>query len=679
MSATRLSRRGVVRRWLAVGAVAATSGIVGVATSGAGVATAAVSDGDWLGIVNTYRQMSGLSPVSANATWSSQAAAHSCYMLENGITHDETPGASGYTEGGDTAGNSGNVAVSSSFDATPRSHIDLWMTGPFHAIGILRHNLATTGFGLCRDTTTPTPWHSGATLDVIRGLVGRARPSTPIVFPGDGATVPLTRFVTEFPNPMDMCGWSGDAGLPLIAMMPSPVGSAVATLEGPSGPIDTCVLHAGNVSDPTAKAILGGENAVVVMPRTVLTTGRYDVRVVTNGGTATWSFNVDPSAPLRASVPEISPEELPDTSAAGDRSAFRPVTPYRLVDSRISKGTVRLKAGTTTRIAVTEDPSVTAVSANFVAVFPEADGYLTAFNCTKQRPTVSSLNFRRGTVVANQAIVPLKQGDVCIFSKATTDIVIDVNGFYHTASGGEGYVAVTPSRLFDSRKSGTLRAGRTTVIEVVGVEGGAPAGAEAVALNVAAIDAAKAGWLKVAPCGTAGRAEISSLNYRANEVRPNSVVVPVDDRGRICVTSLRTVDVTVDLTGYFAGSGRRFLPLDPIRLFDSRSPFPELNPATGGRRVGGGRVVRLQIAGERGIPADAKAASLNIAATGTSASTFLTAYPCGARPTTASLNLSPEQATMANGAMVKLNGNGEVCIYTRSAVHVIVDVNGVWY
>ena len=51
------------------------------------------------------------------------------------------------------------------------------MTGPFHAIGILRHNLRTSGFGLCASNDTPTPWHSGGTLDVIRGLDGTPRPS----------------------------------------------------------------------------------------------------------------------------------------------------------------------------------------------------------------------------------------------------------------------------------------------------------------------------------------------------------------------------------------------------------------------------------------------------------------------------------------------------------------------
>ena len=88
-------------------------------------------DAPWLSVVNYYRAMAGLGPVVENAALSPGAYNHSCYMLWNGITHDETPGLPGYTTSGDTAGNNSNVAVSSGYDATDRNHIDLWMTGPF--------------------------------------------------------------------------------------------------------------------------------------------------------------------------------------------------------------------------------------------------------------------------------------------------------------------------------------------------------------------------------------------------------------------------------------------------------------------------------------------------------------------------------------------------------------------
>ena len=168
---------------------------------------------DWLTTVNYFRAMAGLGSVVEDGSMSAGAAAHSCYMLYNGISHDETPGLQGYTPEGDVAGNSGNVAVSSLINTSARSHVELWMSGPFHAIGILRPNLHSTGFGRCDLASTPT-WHSGATLDVLRGLGNDPRPANPILFPGNGTTTNLDRFVVESPSPMTFCGWTGSAGLP---------------------------------------------------------------------------------------------------------------------------------------------------------------------------------------------------------------------------------------------------------------------------------------------------------------------------------------------------------------------------------------------------------------------------------------------------------------------------------
>ena len=137
------------------------------------------------------------------------------------------------------------------------------MSGPFHAVGILRANLTQTSYGQCSSPTNPstTTWRSAATLDVIRGLASAAEPSTPIVFPGNGATTSLTRFVAESPDPRTFCGWSGQSvGLPLLALMPAGVSSAGATITGPNGPVATCVLHGANTTG-IASSILGGDNA----------------------------------------------------------------------------------------------------------------------------------------------------------------------------------------------------------------------------------------------------------------------------------------------------------------------------------------------------------------------------------------------------------------------------------
>ncbi len=669
-------RRGrrLITSLVALSAVSSTLIITGGAQS-----AGAVSDDDWLGIVNTYRAMSGLAPVTANSTWSAEAEAHSCYMLLNGITHDEVPGRPGYTSGGDVAGNSGNVAVSSAVSATPRNHIDLWMTGPFHAIGILRHNLRSSGFGLCASADTPTPWRSGGTLDVLRGLDGTPRPSQPILFPGNGATVPLHSFITETPNPVTMCGWSGAAGLPLIAMMPSTVSAATATLSGPGGPVQTCVLHAGNANDNTARAIMAGDNAVVVVPRQPLADGVYTATVTSDGGATSWTFTVDRSASLSAAPPEPPPPAT-KTAPVAAPARFEPVTPFRFVDTRIGLGSGRLQGGKVTRLTVSTDPSVVAVSANFVSTEASGAGYLSTYNCTTGLPEVSTLGYLPGGAVANQAFVPLAGGELCVFSLTDSDVVIDINGYYRTDKGA-GFVPVTPVRLHDTRSPGNvaLGEGRELVLEVAGTTPGAPAGSKAVAINLTAIVAAGPGFVRAYPCGAPSAAQISSINFGPGEVRANTVVTPVASDGTICLQSNTTVDVAIDLAGYYSSTGgQQYQPLKPVRLLDTRYRTSDLNAFTDGRALGAGETITLRIAGRQGVPAGAKAASLNITSVQSGSPSFVTAFPCGIRPLASNVNIAPEQVATANGAMVKLSSSGDLCLYAERPVHLIVDINGIW-
>ena len=88
--------------------------------------------------------------------------------------------------------------------------------------------------------------------------------------------------------------------------------------------------------------------------------------------------------------------------------------------------------------------------------------------------------------------------------------------------------------------------------------------------------------------------------------------------------------------------------------------------------------MRLKIAGTRGVPEKAAAVSVNLTATEAVAGSFLTAYPCGTRPATSTLNIFPFQTAAANGAMVKLSESGELCVFTLAPVHVIVDINGIY-
>ncbi len=486
--------------------------------------------------------------------------------------------------------------------------------------------------------------------------------------------MPLNRFITESPNPVTLCGWTGTAGLPLIAMMPGTVRNANSSLVGPNGPVETCTLHGGNSGgNATAQAILNADNAVVVMPRDVLVDGEYTATVQSDGGTASWTFKVDRYGPLTATAPVF-----PDTAPSSETTRFSPTVPFRLVDSRLGSGAVRLAAGTVTRVHVA-DPSVAAVSANFVAVNPGEEGFLTAYNCTTEVPVVSMIGYGPGDILANQAIVPLDEGDLCLYSLKSTDVVIDVNGYF-SADGGSGFVPVTPQRLLNTADPGAGPMAPMVERSLVIAGGAAPSEATAVALNVTAVRPSSDGYVQVYPCGSASSTEFSTLNYVQGDNRPNSVVVPVGVGGAVCFRTLTDSDLIVDFTGYFVKKGGlSYLPLDAIRLFDSRSPYDELNGVTGGNRVGADQVVRIRIAGKRGVPSNAQAVSVNITATGVQGiGTHLTAYPCGARPYSSNVNISPADPASANGTLVKLSADGDLCVYTLNEVHIIVDINGVW-
>ncbi len=636
----------------------------------------------WLSVVNYYRAMAGLGAVVENTSLSPGAYNHSCYMLWNGITHDETPGLRGYTTNGDTAGNNGNVAVSSGYDATDRNHIDLWMTGPFHAIGILRYNLQSVGYGKC---TTPTnayqPWKSAATLNVLTGLnYSLTRPATPILFPGNGTTTSLTKFIAESPNPVSLCGWTGAAGLPVIAMMPEKFTSVTsATITGPTGALPTCALHAGNTSDPTAKAILGGDNAVTVLPRTALVNGVYTVRIVTNTRTVQWSFTVDSAA-----ATGIMP--IPTVTPVSGASAYTAMTPFRLADSRTKYRITQLLANTPKKIKVAGVAGIpvdaTALSANFTEVGAPGAGHLTVYNCTATRPTASTLNYYAGETVPNAGLFPLSSGgELCLFSPQTVHVVIDVTGYFRPSSTlrFEGLDAAplldTTTRL---RSTGRTVNGQTLSVNVPAAGIGVPTGAAAVAVNITGINPSAAAHITAYPCGGAVPT-VSNVNPTVGTTKQNFAIVPLSASGMLCVYTLKAMDVKVDVLGYFTPSGpHTMVPSTPTRVIDTRDLYrTQMNMGTSGGVLPANTTKVLQLAGQRGIPANASVMSVNVAAVTPTGTGSLTLWDCSAQPDIQTVNYRTSR-TVANGVQVQLSTGGAMCIRSTVATHLVIDVTGWW-
>jgi len=120
----------------------------------------------------------------------------------------------------------------------------------------------------------------------------------------------------------------------------------------------------------------------------------------------------------------------------------RSIEPSRLLETRKGDKTVDGKfegigqasadSFTNVRIAGRGDiPTVaTAAILNLTIVFPPAPGFATIAPCTATPPTASTINCGPGAVVANGVTAKVDaNGDVCIYTLAPTDILIDANGY----------------------------------------------------------------------------------------------------------------------------------------------------------------------------------------------------------------------------------------------------------
>jgi hypothetical protein len=168
------------------------------------------------------------------------------------------------------------------------------------------------------------------------------------------------------------------------------------------------------------------------------------------------------------------------------------------------------------------------------------------------------VNFLAGENRANQTMVGLGGGALCIFVFASTHLVVDVAGWFGPGDGGVPLQPITASRIVDTRSAvggpkGPMTPGETRVIDPA-ASGALPAGAHVVLLNVVATQAAAPGFLTVYPCKD-GRPSTSSVNYQPGNEATNLVTVPLDADGRICVFSFERTEVVIDLLGAFGAPG----------------------------------------------------------------------------------------------------------------------------
>ncbi len=358
----------------------------------------------------------------------------------------------------------------------------------------------------------------------------------------------------------------------------------------------------------------------------------------------------------------------PGLSARAASESYHAVTPQRLLDTRIAFGTsstAMTTPGVPTPISLPAAASgVAAVVLNLTVTEPAGDGFATAYPCGQQLPLASNVNFLAAQTVPNLVIAkPGTDGHVCVVTSVAAHLVVDLQGWFPI---GAYDPLPVPERVLDTRTGAQrkLAAGVETFLV-------ADQSSDAIVANVTVIDPDAPGYLTVYPCGTTPPIT-SNLNFVAGEVVANLAIARSGGAG-VCAVASASTDIAVDVQGRIPVGGG-YTAISPVRMTDTRSPIGV--PIAD--RLLPGQIVELSFPVVSGIPAVADTAVVNVTATDSLGSGYLTVYPCdGPPPLASNLNVTLGD-TRPNLVVTRLGAGGTICLIGSAAMHVVVDLQG-WF
>ncbi|WP_301651060.1 LamG-like jellyroll fold domain-containing protein [Streptomyces arenae] len=269
--------------------------------------------------------------------------------------------------------------------------------------------------------------------------------------------------------------------------------------------------------------------------------------------------------------------------------------------------------------------------------------------------------------------------------------------------------AVTPTRILDTRSASGLTytsgitagastittdsvthlkiAGDTVTTPVSGAPATIPSTVTAVAVDVTATAQTDSGYVTTYADGTQ-RPKTSSTNFAASTTATGYQIVPVGNDGKIDLythidSSTGTAALIIDVTGYFTSDptltgNQTYTPLgSAVRALDTRSSVAHTSLTSTGT-VAAGTNFTLQITGLNGIPSNATAVAVNLAAANATGSGYLQAYATGYAPTAAtslSFNTGNAIASLSGDVPIGTSGTITVSVHTN-ATAVLADISG---
>lgn len=402
--------------------------------------------------------------------------------------------------------------------------------------------------------------------------------------------------------------------------------------------------------------------------------------------------NVCDATPDPAPGPDPDPGPDPEPGPTDDVTAFTPLTPARLVDTRATgetadgdfQGDGSIASGDTYEVTIAGRGGIagdaTAAVINLTTVGPPARGFLTIHPCGDQ-PLAASINYGPGQITNNEIIAKLSpRGTICIYADTATGLVVDAVAYTSSTSG---YLPLTPARVVDARATGEtidglfqgdgLIAAADTYRVTIAGRGGVSDNAVAAALNLTTVSPQSRGFLTIYPCDEQPLA--AGVNYEAGQVTNNEIITKLSDDGEVCIFASAGTLLVIDVVGQIIDPDA-YSALTPARVVDTRASGETIDGiAQAIGTIDGGDTLEVQIGGRGGVANDAELAVLNLTTVSPTQRGFLTIHPCGEQPLAAGINYGPGEVAN-NEIIAKLSDVGTICIYAEATTHLVIDAVG---
>ncbi len=389
---------------------------------------------------------------------------------------------------------------------------------------------------------------------------------------------------------------------------------------------------------------------------------------------------------------------------SGNLGQFTPLAPFRVLDSR-SGGTgtcyqpnntgvscISALAANTTRyfqVAGFSGSGVPASGVNAVSIAvtawtPSAAGTANVFASDASTPSTQLLTFASGVTATNGFTAKLgADGRLAIRASVSTNVAVDVVGYYSTSSGTRGgtYIPVTPRQL----ATGTLNTSETTTIQVTGNANvpavTAPGGVSAVVAQLNVTGTTAAGLAEVWETGLTRNTSARNLSFANADNQTTMVTSKLSSSGQMNLfAGTSGFTYTIRVLGYYTvtpvSGGALNVSQTPTRLLKTgTSPIGSCTPSCG--TLAGGAQLSVQATGAAGIPGSGvKAVSVVVTAvSGSTGGNVKVGNTSGSPNPTVQVAATE---TSSNGAIVPVDADGKIVVLNNASGNrdVLIDVVG---